>query len=224
MISFAERLISSSISSNPNSQTIPDDRKIWSPLAVGGYAFALPDQGVRLDFRYLRHDRHHLHAELDVQCDWPGAKGVAGSLTCADITVSSPSARERRAQTCQKRGKRDDFDWLSVIDEGCPRVIAAERNGTEPVVLSDVPLSAKPPEETVYGLAIPTDSHSQIIADADGLKSWLLLAILGVLANRGNPGIVARLGMESAVPPPARCAPAASLSLPAELPVGADPR
>jgi hypothetical protein len=74
-----------------------------------------------------------------------------------------------------------------VVDEACCRVIEADRAGTEAIVLDDAPADGPPRDFTVHGLSIPADSHSQIITDGGGLKSLMLLLVLGEMAKRGIP-------------------------------------
>src|SRR5260370_32031989 len=60
---------------------------------------------------------------------------------------------------------------------------ALDREWTE----DDAPASEPPHDFHVHGLAIPADSHSQIVADGSGLKSILQLLILGEMAKAGIP-------------------------------------
>ncbi len=74
-----------------------------------------------------------------------------------------------------------------MIDEACRLVIEAERHGIAVTALDDAPHAGPPKDFLVHGLAIPADSHSQLVSDGGGLKSLLLLLILGEMAKRGIP-------------------------------------
>jgi hypothetical protein len=165
------------------------NRRLFQPLPGGGYALTLLDDGVRIEIRHLRRERHQLHGEVDVQCEWAGARTFEGSLSCADLNLSSQSARDARGKYCAARArtKSEEFDWCGALDEACRRVIEAERNGTDAIVLDDAPAAGPPRDFLVHGLAIPADSHSQLVADGSGLKSLVLLLVLGEMAKRGTP-------------------------------------
>jgi hypothetical protein len=164
-------------------------RKVFDALPGGGYGLTFLDEGVRIEVRHLRRERHQLHGEIDVQCEWAGARTFNGSLSCADLNLSSQSARDARAKYCAARAKSkpDEFDWCGALDEACRCVIEAEHKGTDAIVLDDAPAAAPPRDFLVHGLAIPADSHSQLVADGSGLKSLLLLLVLGEMAKQGRP-------------------------------------
>jgi hypothetical protein len=165
------------------------NRRAFERLPGDGYALALLDEGVRIETRRLRWERHQLFGELDVLCEWHGVSAYKGSLSCADLNLSSQTARESRAKFCGLRAKSrpDAFDWIGAIDEACREVIHAERQGDDAIVLDDAPASGPPRDYDVFGLKIPADSHSQLVADGGGMKSMLLLLVLGDLAQRGIP-------------------------------------
>jgi hypothetical protein len=166
------------------------NRRRFDRLPGGGYALALIDDGVRIEIRYLRRRWQQLYGEIDVQCEWKDIRHFEGSLSCGDLNLSSPDAIESRGKHCAKRAKArpEDVDWwVDILDEACRRVIQAERNGLEPIVLDDAPAAAPPRDFLVHGLAIPADSHSQLVADGSGLKSLLLLLVLGEMAKDGRP-------------------------------------
>jgi hypothetical protein len=91
------------------------DRRQLSRLPGGGYSYALVDEGVKIEARYLRRERGTLIAELDVQCKWHAASRHGQSLSCADHNLSSQAARKALAKHCAERAKTkpDDFDWDS---------------------------------------------------------------------------------------------------------------
>ena len=162
------------------------NRRNFTDLPGGGYALTFIDEGVRVEVRHLRRERHQLFGEIDVQCDWAGARSFEGSLSCADLNLSSQTARDARGKYCAARARVDSqFDWAGVIDEMCRRVITAEEEGTEAIVLDDAPAEGAPRDFQVHGLSIPADSHSQLVTDGGGLKSLLLLLVLGAMARCG---------------------------------------
>jgi hypothetical protein len=177
----------------------PGENRVFVGLPGGGYAFTRLDRGVRIEFRYLRRKDGQLHAECDVSTDIPGASLAAGSLSCADLNLSSQRERLQRAKYCADRahtwkltnqGRKtgdDEVDFVGIFDEACVLAIRAEREGLEAIVLDDAPEEGPPQDFLVHGLSVPSDSHSQIIADGDGLKSLILLLVLGTLAQLGIP-------------------------------------
>ena len=81
------------------------NRRLFQLLAGGGYALTLLDDGVRVEVRHLRRERHQLHGEVDVLCEWAGVRTFNGSLSCADLNLSSQSARDARGKYCARQGE-----------------------------------------------------------------------------------------------------------------------
>jgi hypothetical protein len=162
-------------------------RPHFEPLPGGGYVYALDDQGIRVELRYLRREHGHLYGEADVRCTWAGASRHNSSLSCADLNLSSQTARKTLAKYCADRAhtKPEDFDWMGVIDAACLETIGAERRGADVIVLDD---AEEVPERDVdvCGLSVPADATSMLIAHGDSLKSMMLLLVLGSLAQRGH--------------------------------------
>ncbi len=156
-------------------------------LPGGGYAYVLVDDAVRIELRHLRRESRQVHAEVDVQCLWAGAQRHKNSLSCADLNLSSQAARKSLAKYCAERAntKPDDFDWMGVIDAACVECIQAERTGADVIILDDAPTTADC-DHNVFGLMVPADAASMLIAHGDGLKSLLLLLVLGTLATMGK--------------------------------------
>jgi hypothetical protein len=155
-------------------------------LAGGGYAYLPSDDLVRVEARFLRRDGHQLHAEIDVQCEWAGVSRHGKSLSCADLNLSSQTARKTLAKHCSDRAKtKDEFDWLGIMDAACLEIIRAERRGAEVIVLDDAP-HVQQRDHDVCGLLVPADAASILIAHGDSLKSMTTLFVLGTLAQRGH--------------------------------------
>lgn len=163
------------------------NRRHVERLPGGGFAYVLVDDCVRVEMRYLRRESGLLHAEADVQCTWPGADHHDGHLSCADLNLSSQTARKTLAKHCAERSKAKpaDFDWMGVIDGACLETIKAERQGDDVIVLDDA-IEVPERDYHVLGLSVPADASSMLIAHGDSLKSLLLLLLLGTLARLGR--------------------------------------
>jgi hypothetical protein len=164
------------------------DRRRLEQLPGGGFAYGLIDEGVRIEARYLRRESsQQLHAEIDVQCNWAGAARHGASLSCADLNLSSQTARKTLAKHCQERAKTapDAFDWMGAIDAACLEVIRAHRQSEDVITLDDAPEVAAR-EFHIGGLAVPADASSMLIAHGDSLKSMIQLYVLGTLAQLGQ--------------------------------------
>jgi hypothetical protein len=146
-----------------------------------------PDDAIRIEARYLRRDHGALHAEVDVQCEWAGASRHGKSLSCADLNLSSQTARKSLAKYCGERAhtKAEDFDWMGAIDGACLEVIRAERQSDDVIVLDDAPERTERNFQ-VCGLTVPADAVSTLIAHGDSLKSLIALFVLGTLAQQGH--------------------------------------
>ena len=162
-------------------------RTDFQRLPGGGYAYVLVDDAVRIELRYLRRESRQLHAEVDVQCTWAGVQRHKSSLSCADLNLSSQSARRSLAKYCELRAKTtpESFDWPGVIDAACLECIQAERIGSDVIILDDAPTKADQ-EHNIFGLQVPADASSLLIAHGDGLKSLIVLLVLGTLATLGK--------------------------------------
>lgn len=177
------------IDESPFPTVAPTIGATFERLAGGGYAYTLPADAVRVELRYLRRDHGALHAEIDVRCSWAGARTHDGSLSCADANLSSQAARKALGKHCADRAQTPDenvFDWVGLIDAACLRTIRAEREGEAVIVLDDAP-DVTDRDLDVFGLRVPTDAASMLIAHGDSLKSLTTLLVLGTLAQRGTP-------------------------------------
>ena len=158
----------------------------FTRLAGGGYSYALPDDGVRVELRYLHRDHGSVSAEVDVRCNWAAALTYDGSLSCSVLNLSSQTTRKGLGKHCTERSKvgAADFDWIGVIDAACLMALRAEREGDAAIVLDDAPEITER-DIDVYGLLLPTDAASLLIAHGDSLKSMTALLIAGTLVQRG---------------------------------------
>lgn len=165
------------------------DRRVIEHLPGGGWAYVFVDEGVRVEARYLRSDHGQLYGEVDVRADWAGATRHKGSLSCAYQNLHSLTARRALAKHCADRAKTtpEAYDWSAAIESACIEIISASRHGIDrPIVLDDAPDVVERDHE-VYGLLVPADATSMLIANGDSLKSMLALLVSGTLAQRGQP-------------------------------------
>jgi hypothetical protein len=176
-----------SVSGSSGVSTPIGNRRQFDRLPGGGYVYRLVDDAVSIELRYLRHKDGQQHAEIDVRLEWASISTQNGSLSCADLNLSSQAARKGLATYCAERSKTKpaDFDWNGVINAACLETIQAERQGERIIVLDDAPDIAERDLEIVPGFEIPGDASSLLIAHGDSLKSLILLFALGTLAGRG---------------------------------------
>jgi hypothetical protein len=163
------------------------DRRRFEHLPGGGYAYHCIDEPLTIEVRYLRREYSQLHAEVDVRCEWPGVVHHRGSISCADLNLSSQTARKSLAKHCTERArtKADEFDWIAAIDAACLEVIQAERKGEDVIILDDAP-TITDRDFALYGLQVPADASSMLIAHGDSMKSMILLLLLGAMAQQGR--------------------------------------
>jgi hypothetical protein len=165
---------------------IGQHRRVFTRLD-DGYALTLPDDGLRLEARYLRRERSELFGELNVLCDWSGARTFEGALITGDVNFSSVRARIDRAKQCAERShtKPTEFDWTGLLEEFSVRLLRAEREGEPAIVLPDVPRPAVDAEYDVHGLRFPKDHLSIWFGDGGSGKSLTELFCAGELELRG---------------------------------------
>lgn len=159
-------------------QAIGDDR----------YRLAVPDIGVTLEIDRLRCEHHELIGELCARCDLPGARTVDGSLSIADLNVSSARARTDRAKLLAARANAGDLDWAGLVEEFCQRVLQADRAGQPAVLLGKPDPSYREDSMIdVDGLVLPRYHPSILFGDGGTCKSYIALRVLSKLAEREIP-------------------------------------
>jgi hypothetical protein len=164
------------------------DRRSLSRLGGGGHVYELVDDAVRVEGRHLYRERGHVYAETTVIAPWAGVKNP---LSSSIVNISSQAARKSLAKYCGERAKTKptDFDWHDVIDSACIAFIEADQQGdTTPIALDDAPEIVER-EYDIYGLQVPADGKSLLIAHRDSMKSMLQMLTLGTLAQRGIPSL-----------------------------------
>jgi hypothetical protein len=149
------------------------------------YRLTLPDIGSVLEIDRLRRDHHELIGELLVKCELPGARTVDGTLSIADLNLSSARARQDRAKLLRERANTGDLDWVGVLEEFAQRVLGAERAGQPAFDLRSMATSAADDVIDVEGLSLLRRHPAILFGDGGAAKSYLALFLAGRLAERG---------------------------------------
>lgn len=152
------------------------------------YSFRVPDLGILLELDRLRRERGELVGELSVRCELPGARTVnGGSLSIADLNLSSARARLDRAKLLQTRSNLNDFDWPGFVEDFCQRVLFADRNGQPAVDLRELPRpSGEDDAFSVLGLTLPRQHPTILFGDGGTGKSYIALYAAGRIVEAGG--------------------------------------
>ena len=159
------------------------------PLDEGVYRLEVPTLGIVLQVDRLRRKSDELIGELTALCDLPGAMRVsdAGVISAADFNLSSVRSRRDRAVLLARRSQTADFDWESLVEYFCQRVIQAERVGAPALLLRDVPKASPDATWAIHGVPVLKDHPEIVFGDGGACKSLIALARAGELATRGVP-------------------------------------
>lgn len=151
------------------------------------YTLTIPDLGIVLEVDRLRRERNELIGEVSARCESPGARTVnGGSLTIADLNLSSARARLDRAKLLAARANIQGLDWIGIVEDFCQRVLDADRTGQPAVDLRDVPRpSGQDDCFEVLGLELPKRHPSILFGDGGTLKSYTALYAGGKIAEAG---------------------------------------
>ncbi len=149
------------------------------------YRMSLPDVGVVIEIDRLRREHHELWGELAARCELSGARTVGGSLSIADLNVSSARARQERAKLLGARAGISGFDWGALVEEFCQRVLEADRVGQPAVDLRTVALPEADDSIEVEGLQVLRRHPTILFGDGGSAKSYLALFVAGRLAESG---------------------------------------
>jgi hypothetical protein len=155
----------------------------FTTLAEDHYRLSL--LGATLDIDRVRREHHELHGELAVRCDLPGARTVDGILSIGNLNLSSTRARSECAKQLAERAHTPDLDWLSIVQELCQRVLAADRIGQPGIDLRDVARPAAEEALEVEGLRLLRRHPVILFGDGGTSKSYLALYFAGRLAEDG---------------------------------------
>ena len=186
-----DRLLAAEIDKGRPAKRLPPLAAIarqFEALGEDRYRLAIPDIGVTLELDRLRREHHELIGELSARCELPGARTVDGSLSIADLNLSSARARQDRAKLLAARaGTGDQIDWAGLIEEFCQRALQADRAGQPAVDLRQIE-RPDPREDMieVYGLAMPRRHPTILFGDGGTGKSYLALYLAGRMVEMGT--------------------------------------
>lgn len=150
------------------------------------YRLTHAEQGIVLEVSRLRRQYQNLVGELAVSCGLLGTRNVDGVISVANFNLSEARARRDRAQILSANSRTNKIDWLTLLETLCQRVLAAERQGTPAVVLSDLPRPTPDAEHDVDGFRVPSAHASILFGDGGTLKSMTALQVAGRLVNAGH--------------------------------------
>lgn len=158
----------------------------FESVAEDRYRLRIPELGITLELDRLRRERSELIGELSAQCDLPGVRSGDGVLSIADFNLSSARARTDRAKLLAARANtREGVDWVGVLEEFCQRILQADRVGQPAVDLRTLERPAPDTEMVVEGLPLLRRHPSILFGDGGTAKSYLMLYLLGKLAEIG---------------------------------------
>lgn len=152
-------------------------------LALSTGAYLLCSETWRLEVDRLRRERHELLGELAVVV--PERDGQPEFRNVADFNLSSVRSRKDRARYLADLSATYDLDWLTLIEDFCGRVLAAERAGQPAIVLRDVP---KPGTEALLnfeGFTLAREHPTILFGDGGTGKSLFALWAACRLEARG---------------------------------------
>lgn len=168
-------------------QIIPAPNR-FELVREGCYKLTAPGAASVFEVDYLRRDGNQLKGELLVRCELPGVNARGGILSVGDFNLSSPRSRKEQGRYLAERARTEpnEIEWTGLLEEFCQAVLAAERAGSPPVFLADLPQPAPDESLNVDGLPLLARDCACIFADGGTAKSLLALHILGTLARRGK--------------------------------------
>jgi hypothetical protein len=151
------------------------------------YRLTVADLGITLELDRLRREHHELIGELSARCELPGARTVDGSLSIADLNLSSARARQDRAKLLKERANTgEQLDWVAILEEFSQRVLQADRMGLPAVDLRMIPRPAANEEMVeVSGLSLPRRHPTILFGDGGTGKSYLALWLAGRMVEMG---------------------------------------
>jgi hypothetical protein len=171
-------------------------------VAIGDgerYRFTLEAIVLEFEAAHVRRKADDLYAQVTVRCGIAGARvyrradvtDAWPTLTISTENLSSAYARTRFGKILREQSRTPQIDWTRLVDEFAIRVLDAEGVGHPSVLLTDVPDRVDDGYYTVHGVKLATHGVSGIYAKGDSAKSLFTLAILGELARRGVPTLLA---------------------------------
>jgi hypothetical protein len=152
------------------------------------YVMDITSLGVTFDLTRIRRDRNEFIGELLVSCTLAGARTIEGTLSIADVNLSSLQARVTRAKFLADRAqtKPDQIDWVGLLEEFCQRVLKFDRQGTAAQGLRDLPALQGSEEFEIAGLPLLSKHPVIWFGDGGSAKSLLALYAAAQIAGRGD--------------------------------------
>lgn len=160
----------------------------WSE-SPAGHRLTVPDLSLTFDLTRIRHEHHELQALLTVRCGLRGAKTVGDQVIhSADFNLSASRTRTERAKILAERSRAPQIDWFGLLEELCMRALAADEQGEQEYILSDL---ARPEREHGADInmgGLPALRRHPTIWFGAGASAKSLLALhLGIqLAQQGE--------------------------------------
>ena len=163
------------------------DPHTFARVGEGHYQLDVPECLSAFDLERLYRDRNETWGELVVSCRMAGARTFNGNLFSGNINLSSPWRRRDVVTHLKDRAntKGNDPDWGAFLDELSARVIAAERAGEPPQLLSTFDRPKPDDMFDLEGIVLPRRHASIVFGDGGTFKSYLALFIGGCLAQQG---------------------------------------
>jgi hypothetical protein len=162
------------------------DPHLFTRVGEGHYRLDVPECLAVFDLDRLYRDKHETCGELVVSCRMAGARTFNGNLFSGNVNLSSPWRRRDVVTHLKDRAQtKGEIDWAALLDERSARVIAAERAGQPPQLLST--FDRPKPDDTfdLEGIVLPRRHPSILFGDGGTFKSYLGLFVAGWLAQQG---------------------------------------
>lgn len=161
----------------------------WISSPGVGYQLRIQSFGVQCDLLRIRRDHHETIGLLTVRAKFAGARRIQDDIiSSADFNCSSVRARSERAKLLADKCRTDEIDWLTVLEDLCFRVLAAEDEGEPYCALQDVPLTGES-DISFDAAGLPLVKRHPTIWFGDGGcgKSYLALyAAVAVVQDGGR--------------------------------------
>jgi hypothetical protein len=162
------------------------DPHTFTQVSEGHYRLKVPECLSVFDLDRLYRERNETSGELVVSCQMAGARTFNGTLFSGNVNLSSPWRRRDVAAHLRDRANtKGDVDWAGLLDELAARVIAAERQGQPPQLLSSVERPKPDDMFDLEGIALPRRHPSVLFGDGGTFKSYFGLYVAGYLAQQG---------------------------------------
>jgi hypothetical protein len=161
------------------------NRLTFEPTADG---YRLRRPGIELEVEHLkRGSGGELRGEVLARSWIPGGRTGPGDVLAVDhLNLTSARTRKSFALYLKERSRLNGFDWIGLLETFGQRVIAAERQGEPPVLLSEVPEPKADRILDIEGFPLLSRHPSILFGDGGTAKSMLALWLAGKLAQRGT--------------------------------------